>query len=94
MRKKRIFSVYSLVALLSLTFLWTGSYAQQDYQNRYVTLSAANESLKTVLDRLGETAGVHFFYNHSAVDFEKKVSLNAVDKPLSQVVSDLLSGMS
>ena len=49
--------------------------------------------MASVLDRLAETSGVHFFYNHDAIDGTKKVSFDVSNMPLDRAVLQLVDGL-
>lgn len=54
--------VFSFLLCFGLSMSWTEAKAQRSaYQSILVTLKAENEPLASVLDRLAETSGVHFF---------------------------------
>lgn len=94
MRKKNIFYVFSFLLCMGLSMLWTETQAQRSaYQSILVTLKAENEPLATVLDRLAEAGGVHFFYNHNSIDGTKKVSFDVSNMPLDRAVLQLLDGL-
>ena len=94
MRKRSIFYVFSLLLCMGFSMLWSESYAQRGaFQSILVTLKAENEPLASVLDRLAETSGVHFFYNHDAIDGTKKVSFDVSNMPLDRAVLQLVDGL-
>lgn len=80
---------------LLLSGSWYSVYGQESgtYQKSPITLKVNEKSLKSVLDTLSKMANVHFFYNHTQVDGEKKVTVNAVNTPLEDVVKKLVVGM-
>ena len=59
---------------------------EQDYKKTRVTLNVKDMKLNDVLDTLASVAKVRFFYNHSQVDVNKKVSFNVKDRELDYVL--------
>lgn len=85
--------VFSFLLCFGLSMSWTEAKAQRSaYQSILVTLKAENEPLASVLDRLAETSGVHFFYNHDAINGTQKVSFDVNNMPLDRAVLQLLEG--
>ena len=94
MRRRSIFYLFSFLLCLGFSMSWSDSFGQRSaYQNILVTLKAEDEPLATVLDRLSEIGGVHFFYNHNAIDGTKKVSINVSNMPLDRALLQLLEGL-
>lgn len=56
-----------------------------------VTLNVRNVPLKTAFGKLKKQTGYTFVYFSSDIDPNKKVSVEAIDKPLSEVMASLLS---
>ena len=82
------FSLLVTLAVLGITYAHTGN--AQDRLRARVTLKAENESLKTVLTRIEQTSGVRFTYTSSLVR-NKRVSVNADERQLRQLLTDLLT---
>ena len=59
---------------------------EQDYKKTRVTLNVKDMKLNDVLDTLASVAKVRFFYNHSQIDVNKKVSLDVKDSELDYVL--------
>ena len=84
---------FLMVALCMLLF--TGSLhaaGDEDYQRKKISVQATNETIEQVLDKISKSADVRFFYNHSALDFSKKITLNLKDIELREAVSKVLQG--
>ena len=47
----------------------------EEYQKKKITVQANQETVEQVLDKIGKAADIRFFYNHSAFDFSKKISI-------------------
>lgn len=65
---------------------------EQDYQRKKISVKATDETIEQVLDKISKAADVRFFYNHSALDFSKKISLDLKDTELQTVISKVLEG--
>ncbi|MCF2491380.1 SusC/RagA family TonB-linked outer membrane protein [Dyadobacter sp. CY347] len=61
----------------------------QDMLNQKVTIQVTNQEIKTVLNRLNKLTQVRFTYNSALIRSQQKVSINAVDKPLTDVLDQL-----
>lgn len=93
--KKRIICTFLWVFTLLLLSPWEEVCAQGGtaYRRSPITLHVNDRPLKNVLDTLAQVANVHFFYNHSQVAVDKKVSVNVDNKTLEDVVKNLVAGM-
>ncbi len=89
-----VFACRFLMAALCM-LLFTGSLhaaGDEDYQRKKISVQATNETIEQVLDKISKSADVRFFYNHSALDFSKKITLNLKDIELREAVSKVLQG--
>ncbi len=89
-----IFACRFLVAVLCI-LLFSGNIqaaGDQEYQRKKISVQADNETIEQVLDKISKLADVRFFYNHSALDFSKKITLNLKDTELQTVISKVLAG--
>ena len=89
-----VFACRFLLAALCM-LLFTGSLhaaGDEDYQRKKISVQATNETIEQVLDKISKSADVRFFYNHSALDFSKKITLNLKDIELREAVSKVLQG--
>ncbi|MFR7810518.1 MAG: carboxypeptidase-like regulatory domain-containing protein [Butyricimonas faecihominis] len=59
---------------------------EQDYKKTRVTLNVKDMKLNDVLDTLASVAKVRFFYNHSQIDVNRKVSFDVKDRELDYVL--------
>ena len=87
---KSIYCVF-LYALLPIS---TVMGQEQEYKNTKVTMSVKDMKLNDVLDTLASVAKVRFFYNHSQVDVNKKVSFDVKDRTLDYVLLLVLGDQS
>lgn len=90
MNYKKGMKCYSLL-LLVMMLLFVGNVAnaqnQADYQTTRITVSATNEPVEQVLNKVGNLANVRFFYNHSELDFLRNVTIDVKDMELRSVIS-------
>lgn len=63
-----------------------------DYRKMPVSLQVRNENLGQVLDKIAGLAKVQFFYNHSILNLQKKVTLDLKDCPLDNLLLRVLGG--
>lgn len=70
-----------------------GLYAagEEEYQKKKITVQANQETVEQVLNKIGKAAEVRFFYNHSAFDFSKKISIDAKEQELRNVIGQVLA---
>jgi TonB-linked SusC/RagA family outer membrane protein len=84
---------YSLCQLLLVCLFSTFSVANsftQDLLNRTVSLRADNVEFKQVLNNLEKAADVKFVYSSKAIQPNRKVSINATERKLSEVLEMVL----
>ncbi len=86
---------YLLFVLGTFFFLGTAIAAKDDgYSRKKISVSATDETIEQVLNKVGQIANVRFFYNHLSVDMNRKVSIDVKDMELRDVVSQILAGVS
>ena len=56
-----------------------------------VTLNVAGVPLENVLEKIEEQTDYRFFYSRDAIDVSAPVSLKATDRPLAEVLDELLA---
>ncbi|WP_229214230.1 SusC/RagA family TonB-linked outer membrane protein [Dyadobacter flavalbus] len=61
----------------------------RDILNQKISIQVNNQELKTVLGKLNKLTQIHFTYSSALIRSQKKVTLHAVDKPLSDVLDEL-----
>lgn len=83
---KNLFRVLITICLW-LAYLMAFS---QLHQNENINFEVENQSIRRALDRLGEMAGLNFTYNAADPSFNRTIDYKAIDKPLSQVLEELL----
>ncbi|GAB3797875.1 TonB-dependent receptor [Spirosoma humi] len=86
------FTVYQLLLAAILAGLATARPVEaQRVMDQHVTLRVNNLSLKTVLNQLGRQADVRFAYRSALVQLNDRISLNAINQPLGDVLNTLLT---
>jgi opacity protein-like surface antigen len=81
---------------LFILFLWlyclvpSLSQAQTNNQDPKISISAVNEPISQVLERLSRNTGITFSYNPDHIDASRLVSLNLKEIPLSDALASLL----
>jgi len=82
--------------VLTLTLLGV-TYARdlraQDYLNRRISLNIDNKEIKKVLLTLERTADVRFMYSSNVLPKDQKISIQATDEPLGQVLERVFRPM-
>lgn len=76
-----------------LLFALTAGAQQQDGSvfERRVSINAENQPLSSILDQISWQARVYFSYNASQIQAEKKYSVQALEKSLYSVLTDIFS---
>ncbi len=83
-------SLYQLfIALIFATVSAAGTVGAQDILNQKITIQVNNLEMKTVLNKLNKLTQLRFTYNSSLIKTQRKVSINAVDRPLGDILDDL-----
>ena len=86
------FLVFALFMLLSSGGLRAAG--EDEYQKKKISLQATNETVEEVLNKIGKAADVRFFYNHSALDFSKRITVDFKDQELRNVIGQVLANYS
>ncbi|RZK54856.1 MAG: SusC/RagA family TonB-linked outer membrane protein, partial [Hymenobacter sp.] len=88
----RVLALQSALALpLAATATVRPATVQQAVLERRITFQAESQTIEAVLSQLGKQLGVHFVYSPQLIGAERRVTVHAVDKPLAQVLSELLA---
>ena len=77
-------------AILMTTFAFAGSTKAQDILNKQVSIRLENAELREALILLERTAEVQFVYSSKAIQANRKVSISANNKKLSDVLDATL----
>ncbi|QRR04060.1 SusC/RagA family TonB-linked outer membrane protein [Dyadobacter sandarakinus] len=78
-----------LIALISGGTSYAAPVDVQDILRQKVTIQLSNQEMKTVLTRLNKLTQLRFTYNSALLRSQRKVSVNAVERPLGDVLDDL-----
>ncbi|GAB3637309.1 TonB-dependent receptor [Hymenobacter arcticus] len=63
----------------------------QEPMSQRITLQLNEQEMSTVLARLEQKTGVHFLYSPQLIKANRRVSVKAVDEPLSSILASLLT---
>ncbi|MCK9206963.1 MAG: TonB-dependent receptor plug domain-containing protein, partial [Salinivirgaceae bacterium] len=61
-------------------------------QNEKISIHFENKSVRTVLESIELQSSYRFFYNESLIDVNRKVTINAIDTPIADVLKELFLG--
>jgi iron complex outermembrane receptor protein len=87
MKKLRLLSMLTLLAML----LWQApTLAGIDLPEKNISVSVKNAEIKTALLQIEKAADVRFIYSPKAIHAERKISMEATDERLSEVLNKLL----
>ncbi|MBK6964265.1 MAG: STN domain-containing protein [Bacteroidales bacterium] len=86
MKKLLLFIVYLWLNCLTFSL----SYAQTGNPDQITSLSAINEPVDRVLDRLSRNTGITFSYNPDHIEASRMVSVNLTNKKLSEILAVIL----
>lgn len=76
------------LALFMLTFMLSGLYATESYsQTVRISLNMKNSTVKEVLKKIENCSEFTFFYNDEIIDVDKRVTLNAEDLSISDILT-------
>lgn len=88
--KKRMRKFYFiLLSALACSFYSVGQ--QNPILERSVSISASNEKIPSVLNRIGQTAGFSFSYNSAIIDSNQEISLEATNQTVRSILNEIFS---
>ncbi|WP_188814395.1 SusC/RagA family TonB-linked outer membrane protein [Hymenobacter cavernae] len=87
---KRVLLTQALSLSLFTSIAATHPSTAQQVLEQPITLQAKGETIKSILGKLENQASTHFLYSRELIGAGRRVSVNAVDKPLSDVLHDML----
>lgn len=89
-----VFMVVSRFALLTILFLLIAPKAiSQDVLNEQLTLKLNNITLKEALDAIANETNISFSYSTRSIPVDQKVSVDATNLKLSEVLDQLFLGL-
>jgi hypothetical protein len=59
---------------------------------RKISVTASNEKIPAVLNRIGQAGGFSFSYNSAIISAEQTVSLDVTDRPVREVLNEIFNG--
>jgi TonB-dependent SusC/RagA subfamily outer membrane receptor len=65
----------------------------QEILSQKVTIEVNNQDMKSVLTKLNKLTQIRFTYSSAIINSQRKVTLKAIEKPLSDVLDELLRPM-
>ncbi|WP_227740358.1 TonB-dependent receptor [Salegentibacter sp. BLCTC] len=77
----------TLLLIISLFKIHANTYSQ----DKKITLEVQNATIKEVFREIEDLSEFRFLYNQNKVDVNRKVSLNAYKKPISDILDSLFS---
>ncbi len=95
MNKGKLYLYSKIIGIIIFTFSLFPNIVQatnDNYKYQTITFKVVNTQMEKVLDLLSEMTGVKFFYNHSQLDLQKKVSIDVKNENLEDVLNKLLKG--
>jgi len=78
-----------ILLLISVAQLFAGEVYSQDAK---VSLKVDNSAIGDVLSKIEQQTSYLFFYKKNEIDVEKKISINANDQKVSEVLNTIFSG--
>ena len=97
MKKRKFFSTSGILKwrmplLLTVFLLWVSypGMIEAKMQLRSISLHLENASLSEVLNQIEEVSGYSFFYDENKVDLSHRVSVNADNKSVKDVLANIL----
>jgi TonB-linked SusC/RagA family outer membrane protein len=83
-------SLYQLfIAFIFATISAAGPVGAQDVLNQKVTIQVNNQEIKAILTKINKLTQIRFTYSSALIKAQRKVSINAVDRPLGDVLDEL-----
>lgn len=86
----RITILQSLLVFVAISFGYAHEGYTQELLDRQITMTAKNEEVKKVLSLLEKRAQVKFVFSSNTIGANRRVTLTAVDRKLSDVLVQLL----
>lgn len=84
-------SFYQLLfSVLACTWAFATNGTAQELLNRHITVTIENQNIESAIRKISKVASVRFVYSPQLIHAERKVSLNAQDKSLSEVLESFL----
>ena len=78
-----------LIAFISVGMSLANTLEAQDVLNQKITIQVNNQEMKTVLSKLNKLTQYRFTYNSTLIRSQRKVTINAIEKPMADVLEEL-----
>jgi len=89
---QKMFRLMKLIVFLIL-FSVVGLFASNSYsQTKLINLNMNNTSVKGVLLNIEEQSDFHFMYSEKIIDINRKVSIKAINKNVTEILDNLFAG--
>lgn len=85
---KRFFILFSVVVCSHLS---AGQQKHNPILERSVSVSARNEKIPSVLNRIGQAAGFSFSYNSAIIDSNQEVSIEAINQTVRSLLNEIFN---
>lgn len=89
----KILSVQTFLALFFASMVCAHDLSGQGILDKEISVRFDNASLKKVLSKIEQVAGVKFTYSPSVIEEDQKVSINASNLTLADLLNELLAPM-
>jgi len=86
----RFFRVSILILFLAVACKVSGQLPDGSILNKRISLKIQDRSIASVLDLISEEAGIYFSYDATLIDSEKKISLKAINKTISEILAEII----
>lgn len=86
----RITVIQSLLICIGISLGYAKEGHSQDLLDRSISIRIENAEIKTVLAQIEQQAKVEFIYSSNSIGAHRKISINATNKKLSEVLSTTL----
>src|SRR6218665_932971 len=86
----RITLTQVMLLIVFIGVSWANDSKAQEILNHRLTLVIAEQSIKSVLVEIEKSTEARFIYSSNIINSARKVSINVVNKPLSEVLPILL----
>ncbi|WP_179197726.1 TonB-dependent receptor [Hymenobacter crusticola] len=88
---KRLLLTQALSLSLFTSIAGAHPSSAQQLLDQPVTLRAKGETIKSILGKIENQTATHFLYSRELIGASRRVSVDAVDKPLADVLNDMLA---
>lgn len=85
-------TLFTMILCLILSVFNIGAIWASILQSRKITLVVQNVTLKDAIEAVKKQSGYSFFIDTKDVDINKKISINLIDKPVSEILDVILEG--